>query len=133
MTYEQGDDCRGSPGFVGCPHCDGPVDVRAETHAAIGDFLDYLLLSLKHAEGDKKKLDRVWATARERRWWHLEHTFPFDLLAPFWDDSDDEPPSEAAKVDAGAEVGGATGTDPAHRALLPRGGEPAAGAACTSG
>lgn len=119
-TDRQPDECRGQPGFVGCPHCDGPVDVRAEVHAAVGDFLDALLLALDHSKHGRDTLQKVWTEARGRRWTHLERVFPFDLLEPFWDDLVPDPQPAEPKPTNDPSVGGAAGTAPEHRALLPR-------------
>jgi hypothetical protein len=116
----QPDECRGQPGFVGCPHCDGPVDVRAEIHAAVGDFLDALLLALDHSKRGRDTLQKVWEEARERRWTHLERVFPFDLLEPFWGDLVPDPKAGHPQPATDPSVGGAAGTAPEHRALLPR-------------
>lgn len=124
MTPYESEACRGQPRFVGCPHCDGPVDVRAETHAAVGDFLDGLLLALDHSKRGRETLQKVWEDARERRWTHLERVFPFDLLEPYWATSEDDPGPDQPRTDPA--VGGAAGTAPEHRALLPhRGPAPA--------
>ena len=120
LPYPRAEACRGQPGFVGCPHCDGPVDVRAETHAAVGDFLDSLLLALDHSKRDRETLQKVWEDARERRWTHLERVFPFDLLEPFWEDLVPDPKAGPAQPTTDPGVGGTAGTAPEHRALLPR-------------
>ena len=120
MTYGEGPRCTGDPGFVGCPHCDGPVDVRAQVHAAVGDFLDALLLALDHSKHGRDTLQEVWKEARERRWEHLERVFPFDLLEPYWADLILDPAAGPKQPATDSTVGGAAGTAPEHRALLPR-------------